>query len=347
MRGKSSLADLGDSVILLRCCICQFASTLDSNAGSTQTGVYDGWTDLGDSGRPEKEHFEKFTLYLNKVELEGCRPIPQGRLEDQTRPGVVTLMEGYYGDKMVNITHEILKNIPRIDLIEKYGLEKSVESRGGQTVRKRMHSSSSGAAGSDVSPERKRRVMEPGSETEQEGRPSRSKAASPLSSSHQGPDTGNSKLAQRIKVKQKLSLEDKYKDTPEGFEDSGERNPLNNIYTEVNIIEGDSKGVNNEHEVRQIETASRKQRKRDTHIKCNNIFKPLPGQTITIRKVLMKGIAGIGKTISVQKFVLDWATGGANQDVDFMFVLPFRELNLIKGEYSLLGLLQEFHPETE
>ncbi|KAJ8355311.1 hypothetical protein AAFF_G00071690 [Aldrovandia affinis] len=246
----------------------------------------------------EKEDFKKFKCYLNEGVLEGCRPIPWGRLEDQSRTGVVTLMKDYYGDKRVNITQEILKKISRNDLIERL-----------------------------------------------ENGQSRSKAASPLSSSHQGPDTENNKL-QSIKENQKPSMEDKYKDTPEGFEDSVEFTPLNNIYTELYVIEGDCEGVNNEHEVRQIETASRKQRKEDTPIKCNDIFKLLPGQDITIRKVLTKGIAGIGKTISVKKFVLDWATGEANQDVDLVFVLPFRELNLIEDEYSLLGLLQEFHPET-
>ncbi|KAJ8351020.1 hypothetical protein AAFF_G00161250 [Aldrovandia affinis] len=248
----------------------------------------------------KKEDFETFKWHLNKEQLEGCRPIPWGRLEDQSRPGVVTLMKDYYGDKMVNITKEILKKISRNDLIERL-----------------------------------------------ENGQSRSKAASPLSSSHQGPDTGNEKL-QSIEKNLKPSLVYEYKDTTEGFEDSGDRNPLNNVYTEVNIIEGDSKGVNDEHEVWQIETASRKLRKQDTRIKCNDIFKPLPGQTITIRTVLTKGIAGIGKTISVQKFVLDWATGEANQDVDLMFVLPFRKLNLIKDQqYSLLELLQVFHPQTE
>ncbi|MCI4378846.1 hypothetical protein PGIGA_G00220940 [Pangasianodon gigas] len=94
---------------------------------------------------------------------------------------------------------------------------------------------------------------------------------------------------------------------------------------------------------KQIETASRRPATQETPIKCNDLFKDK-----SIRTVLTKGVAGIGKTVSVQKFILDWAEGKANQDIFFMFPLPFRELNLIKQEnLSLMNLLHHLFPEIK
>ncbi len=134
----------------------------------------------------------------------------------------------------------------------------------------------------------------------------------------------------------------------EGTSKQGNPTMLNEIYTELYITESESGEINNEHEVRQIETQSRRAATEDTPIKCNDIFRPLPGQDKAIRTVLTKGVAGIGKTVSVQKFILDWAEEKDNQDVQLIFPLPFREINLMKDKtLSLLDLLCVFFPETK
>ncbi|XP_071028967.1 NLR family CARD domain-containing protein 3-like [Oncorhynchus clarkii lewisi] len=146
----------------------------------------------------------------------------------------------------------------------------------------------------------------------------------------------------------KSNLKKKFQCVFEGIAKQGNPTLLNKIYTELYITEGGTGEVNNEHELRQIETTTRKQARPETAIKCNDIFKPLTGQDKPIRTVMTKGVAGIGKTVSVQKFILDWAEGKANQDVQFVFSFPFRELNLMKGDkHTFIKLLNHFSMETK
>ena len=134
----------------------------------------------------------------------------------------------------------------------------------------------------------------------------------------------------------------------EGIAKAGQSTPLNDFYTEIFITEGGSGEVNKEHEISLIETASRKQAMEETSIRCEDIFKPLPGQDKPIRTIMTTGVAGIGKTVLTHKFTLDWAEDKANQDIRFTFFFPFRELNLLKmKEFSLLGLLHYFFNETK
>ncbi|CAL8328665.1 unnamed protein product [Merluccius merluccius] len=155
-------------------------------------------------------------------------------------------------------------------------------------------------------------------------------------------------FAVKCQHKLKSHLKEKTQRVFEGVPKAGQATDLNEIYTEIFITEGGSGDVNKEHEVRLIETASRKPAKEETPIKCEDILKPLPGQDQPIRTIMTTGVAGIGKTILTHKFTLDWAEGKANQDIDFTFPFTFRELNLLKGkDFSLVGLLHHFFIETK
>ncbi|XP_014882291.1 protein NLRC3-like, partial [Poecilia latipinna] len=133
-----------------------------------------------------------------------------------------------------------------------------------------------------------------------------------------------------------------------GSDVTGSRTLLNRIYTDLYITEGQSEEVNTQHEVKQLERASRIQKHHDSAIRCHDIFKVFPDQDGVIRVVLTCGVAGVGKTFSVQKFTLDWADGSENQDVSVVVLLSFRELNLIRDEHhSLLSLLHVFHPTLQ
>uniref|UniRef100_A0A669E5Y1 B30.2/SPRY domain-containing protein n=1 Tax=Oreochromis niloticus TaxID=8128 RepID=A0A669E5Y1_ORENI len=156
------------------------------------------------------------------------------------------------------------------------------------------------------------------------------------------------KTLQKCQPQIKANLRNVFQCVFEGIAKAGNPTLLNEIYTELYITEGGTAEVNDEHEVRQIETASRKPDRPETTIRQEDIFKDSPGRDEPIRTVLTKGVAGIGKTVLTQKYTLDWAEDKANQDIQFIFPLTFRELNVLKEEkFSLVGLVHHFFTETK
>ncbi|KAK2808247.1 hypothetical protein Q5P01_000638 [Channa striata] len=179
-----------------------------------------------------------------------------------------------------------------------------------------------------------------------------------MSNNHSGPNRVHiTQNAQRQRVISKdhselpeeneCNLKEKFQCVFEGIAKAGNPTLLNQIYTELYITEGGTGEVNEEHEVRQIETASRKPDRTETTIRQEDIFKASPGRDGPIRRVMTKGVAGIGKTVLTQKFTLDWAEDKANQNIQFTFPLTFRELNVLKDKkFSLVELVHLFFPEA-
>uniref|UniRef100_A0A8C1KKK5 NACHT, LRR and PYD domains-containing protein 12-like n=1 Tax=Cyprinus carpio TaxID=7962 RepID=A0A8C1KKK5_CYPCA len=145
----------------------------------------------------------------------------------------------------------------------------------------------------------------------------------------------------------KAKLKNKCQHINEGNSSQGKQSSLKEIYTDLYMTEGGSGQINNEHEVLRNELFSQSRTTPENLLICNDIFKTLPGQSKLIRTVLTIGIVGIGKHVSVHKFILDWADGRANEDISIIIHLPFRELNQKKGNCSLLQLIHQYAPELK
>ncbi|XP_059407410.1 protein NLRC3-like [Carassius carassius] len=136
-------------------------------------------------------------------------------------------------------------------------------------------------------------------------------------------------ISRRLKIK----LLQEYK--------SGHLKHLGEMYTDLYVVENVTRGKVYEHEVMRIE-AARQFAETDTQIQCKDIFKSHRDTGEQNRNVLTIGISGVGKTISVNKFILDWAEERENQDILFIFPLPFRRLKMIRTKCSLMGLLNKY-----
>nr|XP_049616949.1 NACHT, LRR and PYD domains-containing protein 12 isoform X34 [Syngnathus scovelli] len=128
-----------------------------------------------------------------------------------------------------------------------------------------------------------------------------------------------------------------YCKAPEGKTEPSRQETLESVYTKLQISCGVAGLPDKQHEVLQMETCGGEDEEEESIEPCD-IFK----SETPLRTMVTVGFAGIGKTFLVRKFVLDWANGGTNTDVDFIFPFAFRELNLEEKNFSLAELIQHF-----
>lgn len=135
------------------------------------------------------------------------------------------------------------------------------------------------------------------------------------------------------------NLQNRFMCIQEGLSEMEDKLNLDDIYTELYITDGGDMQINRQHEIRQIEMMSRRPPGAEISIRPCDIFKHPSGKYQPVRTVLTNGIAGIGKTFLVHKFILDWAERRTNQDVHLIFPLTFRQMNLLKGRRFCLAKL--------
>ncbi|XP_010866135.2 NLR family CARD domain-containing protein 3 isoform X2 [Esox lucius] len=112
-------------------------------------------------------------------------------------------------------------------------------------------------------------------------------------------------------------------------------------YTDLFVTEDNESFDNSQHEY--FTLASRRARIY-AHQACQRIhpcslLSPQGPTGCRPKRVKVKGIAGIGKSVIVQRLVYEWALGKHMREFTCIFDLRFRELNIIKDALSLLDLL--------
>ncbi|KAM9325093.1 NACHT, LRR and PYD domains-containing protein 3-like [Gastrophryne carolinensis] len=136
-------------------------------------------------------------------------------------------------------------------------------------------------------------------------------------------------------------MKEEYELYEEGNARIGEMVSLKRQYTRLVIIEGHREEEEREHEIlssgrRHLEIMAERS---SNNITISSLFDPNE-DGIVLKTVVLQGAAGLGKTMTSRKIMLDWASEGLYQDrFHFAFHMSCRELNTISGHISLADLL--------
>ncbi|KAM8927828.1 NLR family CARD domain-containing protein 3-like [Pelodytes ibericus] len=120
-------------------------------------------------------------------------------------------------------------------------------------------------------------------------------------------------------------------------------------YTELFITNEDLDSVPCQHEYFVLANRRARIYEHNKHqkIKLTELISPLDPACSEPRKVLVTGIAGIGKSLAMRRLMHEWAIGMAFKDISCAINFAFRELNLIDGPVSFLDLIRQSHAHLQ
>ncbi|CAM2108125.1 unnamed protein product [Caretta caretta] len=131
--------------------------------------------------------------------------------------------------------------------------------------------------------------------------------------------------------------------------------PISNRYVELKVISDRhfKKQTHQEHEA--LAAAGelneyRLQRRIKSELECitpDRLFRWCFRTHHVPLSVMVSGVAGVGKTTLVQKFIFDWAMGKHYQKFAFVFFFKFRDLNTITQKRSLESLICQTYPHLQ
>ncbi|KAM3616211.1 uncharacterized protein V6R79_014335 [Siganus canaliculatus] len=140
----------------------------------------------------------------------------------------------------------------------------------------------------------------------------------------------------------------------EGVVRAGRHNLLNSVYVEPQISTCGNGGVDPSHEIRSRLLSPLQGLSADSFVGLNDLFRLQKADGQPVRTVLTTGIPGIGMSVSVGKFSLDWAEMRANRDLQFVIKLSFQRLWSLRSrnpfptqKVSLMEVIEYYHPECK
>uniref|UniRef100_A0A8D0GW36 Uncharacterized protein n=1 Tax=Sphenodon punctatus TaxID=8508 RepID=A0A8D0GW36_SPHPU len=146
--------------------------------------------------------------------------------------------------------------------------------------------------------------------------------------------TSSEASANDFKVKYREHVQKKYQVMKDMNSRHGENVNLNNRYTKMIIVKNHRAKKEREHEIlfRGYRHTKNLDQKVSSAITIDSLF-DLDEEELTPQIVVLQGAAGIGKTMTARKIMLDWAAGKLYKDkFDYVFYINCRELNLLTTE---------------